>query len=355
MYAVIMAGGEGTRFWPLSRKNLPKQFLKIFGKHTLIEETFLRIKPLIKEENILLVINQAHLKLTRKIFKNKRVKILAEPFGRNTAPCLGLAALYILDRSGDVPFMALPADHFIANNKNFLSALKNAFDAIKNGGIAAIGINPTHPETGYGYIKKDKPISANKNYKIFKVKKFIEKPNLKEAGHFIQSGNYLWNSGIFILKPQMLLDEIKLHLPEIYKNLIEIKKVNFNPKKIKQFYQLMPAISLDYGIIEKTTQPIYVLTGNFSWSDLGSWEALYHLRANKKDSAGNLVKGDALLIDSCNNFVKIPSKKLMAGLGLNNTLIIDTPDILLVIPLNRSQEIKKINETLKTKSLKKWL
>jgi mannose-1-phosphate guanylyltransferase len=358
MYAIIMAGGVGTRFWPLSRERMPKQFLPIVGNRPLIEETYLRIAPIVKEENVFIVVNEAHKALAKRIFRNKKVEVIAEPYGRNTAPCIGLAATHIGMKSGVATAIALPADHLIIHGKDFRKVLRATAKAVQKGGIATIGIKPCYPETGYGYIKKSRGHGFANREKVYMVEKFVEKPSLKDAQSYLQSGQYLWNSGIFVFKPNTILEEIRLYLPRLYDGLERIKGVigsRSYSRILRKVYQNLESISIDHGIIEKTKNPIYMLEGAFGWSDVGSWKALRDINKDGYDTNGNLIYGESVSVDTKDSLIYSSTKRLIATLGLKDTLIVDTKDALLVADMKKSQGVRKITESLKETRKKKWL
>lgn len=351
MYIVIMAGGSGTRFWPVSKEEYPKQYLNIISNKPLIEETFLRVKSLVKKEaHIIIVVNQIHKELTEKIFARYKVKIIVEPFGKNTAPCIGLAAIHIKKEAGNVPFIVMPADHFIADTLAFKNILRIAVFSLNENQINIIGIVPTKPETGYGYIELGEKISKIKNNILYKVKKFTEKPNIKKAQTFLKKGNYLWNAGIFAFNANTILKEIETLMPDLYKGLKEIEN-NINTEKyehvLKNIYEKFEPVSIDYGVLEKTKTNIIALKGTFGWSDVGSWQSLYLLRGNEMDSCGNILDCKGLNVDCKNIFVFSRSSRLITTLGLKNTLIVDMPDTLLVADINKSQDVRKIVEEIK--------
>ncbi len=355
MVFVIMAGGSGTRFWPLSRETKPKQFLDIIGQGPLIEETFLRISPFADEERVYVVINRAHRELTRKMFKGRGIQILEEPSGRNTAPCIGLAAVHIKRKWGDIPMAVLPADHFIGDGELFRTTLLAGIELSQGGGIVTIGIPPDNPETGYGYIKRGRKYDSIKGQEVFAVDRFVEKPDKKRALLYMREGNYLWNSGIFIFRVEVFLKEIRNYLPNLYQGLTEIEGVMDGERyqtTLERVYSKLENISIDYGIMERTREPVYTITGNFGWSDVGSWQALSELKADQKDASGNLVEGLATIIDSRGSFIINRSEKVVALLGVNQMLVVNTPDALLVADLNRSQEVRAIAEAIKRKGFK---
>ncbi|MBI3952314.1 MAG: mannose-1-phosphate guanylyltransferase [Acidobacteria bacterium] len=358
MNIIIMAGGSGTRFWPASREDRPKQFLNIIGSRPLIEQTFLRVAPLAEERNIHLVINALHRDLTEKIFEQRQVKILAEPVGCNTAPCIGLAAIHLRWEAGDVPMVVLPADHFIADEEAFRSTLRAAAKLAQAGGIVTIGIPPTRPETGYGYILKGSEQETVLSQPVFLVERFVEKPDLRTATEYMVSGQYLWNSGIFVFTPNTILQEIHQHLPKIDEGLVTLERQLNQPgyqATLEEIYAGWPNISIDYGVMEKTSRPVHVVPGSFGWSDVGSWEALYELRRKERDEQDNLVDGSALLVGTKDSFIYSRTERLIATLGLSEILIVDTPDAVLVADLRRSQEVRRFTEELRRRGLKRFL
>jgi mannose-1-phosphate guanylyltransferase len=351
---VIMGGGSGTRFWPLSREKRPKQFLNILGKSPLIEETFLRISPLADEERIYLVINRAHRALTRRVFRERGIQILEEPHGRNTAACVGLAAVHIRRRWGNIPMAVLPADHFIRDEESFRSTLRACIELSHGGGLVTIGIPPVNPETGYGYIKRGNRCGSIDEHEVFGVERFVEKPDEKRALQYLKEGNYFWNSGIFIFTVEVILNEIGRYLPRLSKGLVEIDGGLDGGQywaTLKKVYSGLESISIDHGIMERTEQPVYTIAGNFGWSDVGSWQALFEVKGDQRDANGNLVEGLATVMNSKNSFIVNRSKTVVAVLGANQMLVVKTPDAVLVSDLNRSQEVRAIAEAIKRKGL----
>ena len=358
MYIIIMAGGSGTRFWPASRERMPKQFLTVIGSRPLIEQTFLRIAPLVAEEQVYLVINRLHRELTGLTFRGRKVHILAEPVGRNTAPCIGLAAIHVRQVGSHVPMVALPADHFIVGEEAFCLTLRAAAALAEAGGIATIGITPTRPETGYGYILKGAEQDSVQSQPVFAVERFVEKPDVQTAKQYVASGQYLWNSGIFVFTPETILQAIKVHLPTLYDGLTAIERAletNEYEAVLSEVYPSLPNISIDYGVMEKTERSVYVLPAMFDWSDVGSWQALYQLRQREQDAQGNLIDGSGLVLETNGTFIYSRTERLIATLGLTEVLIVDTPDALLVADLHRSQEVRRCVEELRSTDRKEHL
>lgn len=346
-----MAGGSGTRFWPASRQHLPKQFLNITSDKSMLEETVNRILPIVNAENIYTVVGFNHSELTNKIFAETKAHIVVEPVGRNTAPCIGLAALYAQRRDENAPMFVLPADHFIADKDSFIETLNAASEVAKQGAIVTLGITPTRPETGYGYIEiandKSELPALGSDANCFRVNRFVEKPDADTALKYMTGNRHLWNSGIFIFTAKTILTEIEKCLPSLAKGLQEIDKAIGTSEEqnvIGRVYKEIDSISIDYGVMEKTSAPIYVFKADFGWSDVGSWQALYELRESEYDADGNLLLGNAETIDSKNNLVYSNTNRKIALLGVEDLVITDTEDALLIADIKRSQEVKKFSQ-----------
>ncbi|MBW1909007.1 MAG: mannose-1-phosphate guanylyltransferase [Deltaproteobacteria bacterium] len=355
IYPVVMAGGTGTRFWPASRSNLPKQFLDIIGSKTMIEQTIERVSPVCREENVIIVGNEAHHVLLKKISGKRRFVILEEPFGRNTAPCIGFAAIYLRKHGVvDEPMAVLPADHFIIDQERFRRILSIGGRLARKGSIVTIGIVPTRPEAGYGYLRKGPAQDEIEGVEVYNIEQFVEKPGEEDALRYTESKDYFWNSGIFIFTPETILEEIQLHLPEVYEGLLKIEEGmgerNYQ-EVLRSVYQEFPSISIDYGVMEKTAHSVFAIPGDFGWSDVGSWESLYELRKKETDDNKNLVHGKNLLFDTKSCFVFNKSKQIVVGLGIEDLVIVNTDDVILVADIKKSQDIKKIIEEIKRKGL----
>ncbi len=350
MFAVIMAGGSGTRFWPASSEDLPKQFLKITSDKTMLEETVQRVHHFASTDRIYTVVGRAHSGITGQLLGGASIKILAEPVGRNTAACIGLAALHISQFTEDEPVVVLPADHFIADDEKFADTIRAAAELARQGAVITLGITPTRPETGYGYIQTVENSGRSRSY--FDVERFVEKPNYETALRYLASGNFLWNSGIFVFTPRTILSELEICMPDLYQGLKEIEKAIDLPgyeAVVERVYAKLPSVSIDYGVMEKTARPIYVIKADFGWSDVGSWQALYELRHNEYDEEGNLQLGEMMAVDSQRNLVYSNTERKVALLGVEGLVIVDTPDALLVADINRSQDVKKFTEILKSR------
>jgi mannose-1-phosphate guanylyltransferase len=358
-FAVIMAGGVGTRFWPRSRERSPKQFLEILGGGTMIENTLARLKPLVDERNAFIVTNRVQAEMVLRLAPLMNAEnVLAEPLGRNTAACIGLSALWI-DRVDPQGLMVVsPADHIVQNNEEFLRILRLALRvAGEKDALVTIGIKPTHPETGYGYIQTAEEEIDRNEYRsegVYRVKTFAEKPNLETAERFLKSGDFLWNSGIFVWKASVILREIELHLPDLYEQLVNIRKSIGTPgyeQALEHAYRIIRSISIDYGIMEKAGN-VYVVKGDFGWSDVGSWDEV--VRLSPKDAQGNSVRGQSILLDSKNNYVDA-GRQFVATIGVEDLIVISTDDALLVCKKGRSQDVKEIVDFIRRKQMNGYL
>ncbi|MCB0747925.1 MAG: mannose-1-phosphate guanylyltransferase [Ignavibacteriae bacterium] len=345
LFAVIMAGGVGSRFWPRSRQGKPKQLIPVFGENTMIQDTVKRLDGLIKNDNIYVITNQIQKPSVVEQLKNvPEANIIAEPFGKNTAACIGLASILIHNKSKDAVTIILPADHLIQDQKGFQETLSKAAKfAEHSDGLVTIGINPSRPETGYGYIQIiDKEIEKD----IYKVQTFAEKPNLSTAIRFMEAGDFLWNSGMFIWKTEVILNEISLYLPELYEGMLELEKsigTNKFDEILTKVYGQLVSVSIDYGIMEKSNK-VYLIKGNFDWSDVGSWEEVYQL--SKKDKNGNAQHGEIYAENSFGSYISNPNK-FTAIVGLENIIVIDTDDALLICNRDNAQDVKHVVDYLK--------
>lgn len=358
MYAVIMAGGKGTRFWPKSRDKMPKHLLDIACDNTIIQETVKRIEPLIPPEKILIVTGQSHCdELMRQLSRIPRKNILIEPMGRNTAPCIGLAALHVQRRSPDDVMVILPADHLISDAPQFRHVLSVAAEIARRGDyLLAVGIKPTAPETGFGYLEQGSLKATVAGEHIYEVRSVREKPPRAQAEAFIEKGTFYWNSGMFIWKAWAILEAIKQWLPDLYEGLLLIKDTLGTDQEeavIHQVYNHLSPISIDYGIMEKVDN-VLLIPGDFGWSDVGSWDALWEV--TDKDENGNAANARELFIavDSRNSLVH-SSGKLVALVGVEDLIVVETDDAFLVCRKGSSQDVKKIVEILEEKNMREFL
>ena len=349
-----MAGGRGERFWPKSRKTLPKQFLSLTGDgKTMIQLTVERILPLVEMDDIYIVTNKDYRQLVREQLPEiPERNILCEPVGRNTAPCIGLGTMHINQKYDDAVMMVLPSDHLIKQKKLFVDILGQACEiAEEDGNIVTVGITPSYPETGYGYIKF---LTEKKKGSAFKVEKFVEKPNMDKAKEYLASGDYLWNSGMFMWKVSTILNKMQTLLPQIYQKLTQIGEAIGTPEEDKVLQEVFPtveSISVDYGILEKTDS-IYTLPGDFGWDDVGSWLAVSRVRGT--DENNNVLTGNVLAVDTTDCVVEA-QEKLIATVGLKNLVVVDTKDAMLICEKEKANDIKKVLETLRNDDRQEYL
>ena len=359
MYAVILAGGSGTRFWPLSRKKNPKQLMSVFGGKSMLQRTVERVLPL-KPKRILVVTNtlqaEESARQLKAYHKECRVDIIEEPVGRNTAPAIGLAASIIARHDPDGLMLVLPADHYIVQEEQFRETVQQAKATALNGYLVTMGIVPSKPETGYGYIEAEKELRGRGPYP---VKRFVEKPNLTRAVEFINAGNFYWNSGMFIWRADVILDKLMVFMPELSAALArlifsedvwELEDLNL---QIESIYRGIAGESIDFGVMEKADN-VVVVPAEFGWSDVGSWGALPEVL--KPDPAGNVAISvrEELALDAEGCLV-YGGGKLIALIGVNDLIVVDTPDALMVCHRDRAQDVKKIVEELEKRGLAEYL
>lgn len=352
--ALIMAGGKGERFWPRSRKNNPKQFLCLTGDgKTMIQQTVERILPLVDIEDVYIATNAQYKQLVKEQLPDlPEENILCEPVGRNTAPCIGLGAVHIKKKYDDAIMLVLPSDHIIKFQGVFLNVLKEAAAiAEKEHNLVTIGITPNMPETGYGYIKFN-PDKTDGN--AFMVDRFVEKPDYDTAVKYVESEEYMWNSGMFMWKISTILESMEKNLPEIYSGLLEIQAAISTDKEtqvLNDVFEKMPSESVDYGILEKESN-IFVIPGSFGWDDVGSWLSVERLK--ETNDAGNVVEGNAMVYNVQNCIIE-GHKKLIAAVGVKDLVIVDTDDATLICSKDSTADIKKITEGLRNSNNDKYL
>jgi len=342
-----MAGGQGTRFWPRSRRKMPKQLLNIVGETTMLEQTVARISPLIPAERTLVVAGDAYRDPIRACLPQLPEKnFLFEPVGRNTAACVAWAALWVCQRASDAVMAVLPADHLIRHEAEFLRVLKvAAVVAQPLNRLVTIGIQPTHPETGYGYIRASEDRLQVDGRAAFRVAQFVEKPSRHKAEQFLAEGTYVWNSGMFVWRADSIWGEICRHLPQLAHALepvAEITSADTLGDVLNDVYPRLPSVSIDVGVMERA-QDIWVVPADIGWSDVGSWRALGELL--DADAQGNVVIGEQRGIDTAGCFIHSPSK-LVATIGLSNLVVIETDDVLLICPKERDQDVRQLVELL---------
>ncbi|NQY74620.1 MAG: NTP transferase domain-containing protein [Candidatus Margulisbacteria bacterium] len=340
---VIMAGGIGTRFWPLSRKRLAKQFLHIIDHKSLLEHTLDRLSGFVENQNIWVVGNHDQSKHLKPLLQSiPEDQVLLEPMGKNTAPCIGWAATELLKKDPDATMVVLPADHFIKDIDSFQNTLRQAVEHVGTShDLLTIGIQPTHPHTGYGYIEAQDTQSP-----LSSVKRFREKPGLEQAELFLKTGGFYWNSGIFVWRADTILDLIKTYLPHNHSVLQSINSLKHDSdyqNNLAACFEQFQNISIDYGIMEHAVEQTVVLKAGFDWSDVGNWNALDSFW--EKDNQQNAVKGHYLGLNSNNNII-YSSKRLVSTINVSNFIIIDSEDALLILPKSSDQEIRKLYEKL---------
>ena len=346
-YAVIMAGGQGTRFWPRSRRKMPKQLLNIVGEATMLEQTVARISPLIPAERTVVVAGDAYRDPIRACLPQLPAgNFLFEPVGRNTAACVAWAALWVRQRASDAVMAVLPADHLIRDEAEFLRVLEVATVVARPlNRLVTIGIQPSHPETGYGYIRASQDRLQIDGRDAFRVAQFVEKPSRQKAEQFLAEGTYVWNSGMFVWRADSIWLEVCRHLPQLARDLEPVAEVTAPDalsEAINDVYARLPSVSIDVGVMERA-HDVWVVPADIGWSDVGSWRALGELLS--ADAHGNVVVGEQRGIDTAGCFIHSPSK-LVATIGLSNLVVIETDDVLLICPKERDQEVRQLVELL---------
>jgi mannose-1-phosphate guanylyltransferase len=355
-YVAIMAGGIGSRFWPMSRTSYPKQFLDILntGK-TLIQHTYERYKKLVPEENIFIITSEEYISIVKKQLPQVADEnILGEPSRKNTAPCVAYISFKLFKKDPQANLVVAPADHLVTETNDFIQTSKKALDFVNHiNAFVTLGIKPTHPNTGYGYIQHETTATAPD---IFKVKTFTEKPNTDLAKTFIASGDFLWNAGIFIWKVKNILTAFEKYLPEMYE-VFASEKDKFNtpeePEAIEQIYPQCTNISIDFGIMEKADN-VYIIPSSFGWSDLGTWNSAWENM--ERDYLDNAVSGkNVMVIDATRCMVHAPDNKLVLLQGLDDFIVVDTKDALLICRKDREQDIKEYVAEVKRNKADKYL
>ncbi|MCX7942951.1 MAG: sugar phosphate nucleotidyltransferase [Deltaproteobacteria bacterium] len=344
-YALVMAGGSGTRFWPLSRKKLPKQFLRLDSRtDSLIKLTHKRLRRMFEPTNIFYVANPDYAPLIiNEIPEISESNIILEPMPKNTAPAIGLSAAVISKHDENAVLAVLPSDHYIKNEELFVQVLKVAYHVALDGNIITIGITPDRPETGFGYIKKGALISNIEGIDIHGVEAFIEKPNRQKAIEYLSTGRYLWNAGIFIFTAKKILQEMDRLMPNTLEVILKVRDIlTKEPEKAREMFSEIQSISIDYGIMEKVSG-IRVIPADIKWSDVGSWGAVRDILS--KDSYGNVNIGENILID-CQDCIVRSENKTVAIIGMNSIAVISTDDAILVTPLEKCQDVKKVVDEL---------
>lgn len=348
VYPVLLAGGIGSRLWPLSRELSPKQIIKFFGEDSLLQSTIKRIVPVLNAENVRIVCGDKHFDETARQIKETGIspagKIICEPCGRNTAPAILLAVLNVLKDEKDAVLCVFPADHVVRDNSAFQDKLKSAIKLADEGFVVTFGIKPHYPETGYGYIEGEKELTDG----ALSIKRFVEKPDIKTAKEYLKAGNYFWNSGMFAFRASVIMDEFKVFEPELFKRMSH--SVAAKETEAKADYEKLPNISIDYAIMERTEKGA-VLPSDFGWSDIGSWKSLYDFFP--KDDKGNVIKGD-VIAKKTRNCLIIGSDRLIAANCLKNMVVVETSDSVFISDMENTQDVKTIVTELKEKKRKEY-
>ena len=348
-YCVIMGGGIGSRFWPFSRNNRPKQFLDFFGiGRSLLQMSYDRFIKIIPKDHIFIVTNEIYVDLVKEQLPDiAEENILLEPCGRNTAPCIGLAAAVIRKKYQEAMMLVLPSDHLIQYVDLYIDTLKQAIAAAQQDhNLVTIGITPTYPETGYGYIQFQRDETASAMPGVYQVDRFVEKPNLETAKEYLASRRYLWNSGMFVWTTTSILMNLQQFMPDIYAGLEQIAAAVGTPDfetVLEQQYAAFRSESIDFGVMEKA-DCIYTIPGNFGWDDVGNWLALE--RINATNELGNYIEGDVITVNTQRSTI-CGKNKLIAAVGVEDLIVIDTEDATLICAKDSTQDVKKVIENLK--------
>jgi mannose-1-phosphate guanylyltransferase len=362
-HAVILAGGRGTRFWPRSRTRTPKQLLNIVGKDTMLEQTVARLRPLIPADRVWTVTNAEQTAAVKKqLPAAARKRVLTEPIGRNTAAAIALAALHVRHAAkGDALIAVLPADHFIAQPDKYRKIVSAALELAREPGrMIVLGIPPTRPDTGFGYVERMGDALGSSGFPAFAVRRFTEKPALEAAKEYVASGNFQWNAGMFFWRVSTFLDNLKRFLPkthEALESLAEAIGKKTYERRLRAIYPKLENISVDYAILENATRQegaprVFVIPADIGWSDIGSWAAVYELLT--KHSGDNVLEGHGLALDATGNFLYSPTK-FVAAIGIRDLIVVETPDALLIVPRDRAQDVAKIVKSLEERKLTKLL
>ena len=367
IHAVILAGGRGTRFWPLSRTRTPKQLLNIVGDTTMLEQTVERLLPLIPAERIWTVTNSEQAAAVRKqLPAAARKRVLIEPIGVNTAAAIGLAAVHVRHAAkGDALLAVLPSDHFIGDTERYRRILRAALEVAREPGrMVVLGVPPTRPDTGFGYVERSPEAEGGAlhelGFPVYPVRRFTEKPKLEMAQQYLATGNYEWNAGMFFWRVSTFLDNLKKFLPQTHAALETLAATigkKTHERRLRNIYPKLQNISVDYAILEPATRDagephVFVIPAEVGWSDIGSWAAVYELLA--KEQGENVLAGPGHALDASGNFLYSP-KKFVAAVGVRDLVVVDTPDALLIVPRDRAQDVAKLVKYLEEKKLAKLL
>lgn len=357
-YAVIMAGGSGTRLWPISRKNRPKQTQAIIGNRTLLQKTFTRLRKAVDRDHILITTGEPNYRDIKAQLPSLQLSNFSlEPERRDTAPALGLAAAILEKRDPEAIMACIYSDHYIIDEDKYRKVMSLAERLVREKPeyTMILGINPTYPETGYGYIERARLLKRIGKEEIYYVKRFVEKPDLPTARRYLASGRYLWNSGMFFWRVGTLLDLFARYLPDTHKRLRKIQAAlgTRNSKKVlREEYHKIKPISIDYGIVEKTAK-ILTIPSEFGWSDIGHWQSVKEVLSS--DQAENYTRCHHIGLDTDGSLIYAPAKKIVATIGLRDMIVIDTEDALLICPKSRAQDVKKLVQEMEKVGDQKYL
>lgn len=340
-HAVILAGGSGSRLWPLSRQNLPKQFLSLDGDASLLQTTIDRLSPLIDAKQVLVVTQEAHAK-GEAYHALLPYQTLFEPVARNTAPAIALAAAYLMADGSDPIMVVLPADHIIKDEARFREHLDIAIAAAESGKLVTFGIQPNRPDTGFGYVKAHRGDTPD----VWDVDRFTEKPDSATAERFLKEGGYYWNSGMFVWRASVILAEIRRHLPEVDKVILDIiaesRKTGTFQQAVEKHFAAMPSISIDYGVLERSSR-VSLIPCDIGWNDVGSWQAVHEIAA--KDANGNALQGNVIALDCRNSLIRA-EKRLVAAIGVEDLCVIETADAVLISRSDQTQRVREVVDVL---------
>ncbi len=351
LFPVIMAGGSGTRFWPLSRQRRPKQFLPLASERPLIADTLARVRGLASKKDVYVVCGRIHERAVRRLLELPKGNVLVEPVARNTAPAIALAVAHVSAKAPDGILAVLPSDQHVSNVPAFQAALEAAARAAESGDIVTLGIQPTRPETGYGYIH----VGEKKPSGAFAAAAFVEKPSAEKAREYLASGRYLWNAGIFVFRADVMREAFGRHMPELSAKLDELSSAVGTRKYARvlaKAFPAMPSISIDYGVAERA-ENVAVVPGDFGWSDVGSFNALPEVRP--ADARGNVVSGKGAVVVDCDGCVVLATERPLAAVALTGMVVVDAGDAVLVVPKDKCQDVRKVVEALKARRMDRYL
>jgi mannose-1-phosphate guanylyltransferase len=358
LYAVIMAGGIGSRLWPRSRSSSPKQFLDLVGEQTMLQETVDRIEPLVPLQRVLVVVGKDQAETVCDQLPGLPAdNVIIEPGPRGTAPCIGLSAVALLERDPASVMAVFPADHCIADAAGFRQAIAAAAQVARDGYLVTLGIAPTQPHTGYGYIQRGEQLENADDLPAYRVKRFTEKPDASTARQFVSSGEYYWNAGIFVWQASTILTEMERLLPQLYAELQAIARLWGSEQlaaRLETAWQQVPKTTIDYGVMEKATR-VAVVPVDIGWDDVGNWATLSKLL--ESDHASNVLRGEGrhVVVDTHETYVYASAGRLVAVVGLEKFVVVDTPDALLVCPKDRAQDVRDVVNRLEEDGLQDYL